>query len=655
MNKSQKYNASEKGKLARKKYRQTRGRHITSAKYLSKPFIAVGGLAMETDDKEKQIYFCVALSNGKKIINLNGLSTNEIFSFIFDNTPKDKEAIIVSYGSTFDFNNWLKDLTMEQLQALYKSNYRTKPISAGMWSLKFARGQALTIYDLWGERRTTNDIYNFFQVPIYRAVKEYLDLDLPHKTKFEKTVFPSTYDNSIKELQAELKAIEQLITEFRRRLDKVFMRPRRWNGSGSITQTLFERNKIKNHMAEHPSDIQKIIRYAYAGGRFEMCLYGSMTKQKSYAYDINSAYPEALTKLPSLANGRWLHIDGDAGDSPYGLYKVKMSARQATLPHPLFARDIKGQISYPRSLEGWYWSPEIKVLRKWKELGYGDFEIEQCFLFDPATDEKPFAWIEDVYKQRLELQRKNDEAEIGLKLALNSAYGKLAQQLGYLPAEGKDPEKIPSYHQLDWAGFVTSYTRAKIYETALENLTAVIAFETDALYTTNEFYQIPIGDNLGEFRETVYEELTYINSGIYFGVKQTGEIVFKLRGLQSGTVDLDEIDQILDTPENKRVLEIKQNRFISGALAVQMADLEQWRKWKEEIMELRLYPVGKRAHYLCVCNDEETGKFTRDFWHLTTPAKPYKQMVEYCVEWINPEPLQLLMRHANKLDKETLI
>ena len=653
MNKYQKYNQSEKGKARRKAYRQKNSKHTTSKKYLSKPFIAIGGLALKTDDKP--LYVALALSNGKTLIDLNGLTTEKVFRFIFDNTPKNNEAILVSYGSVFDFNYWLQDLEMETLRKLYASNYRTKPIPNGMWSLKFAQGQSLTIYDLWGERRTINDIYNFFQMPIYEATNNYLQIELENKSKYQKIISENNFYDGLQNLKKELEATEKLITEFRQRLEKVNLRPRRWNGSGSLTQTLFHRNRVKNHMAEHPEDIQKLIRYAYAGGRFEICLYGSMKTKNSYAYDINSAYPEALTQLPSLANGRWLHIDGDGGDSQYGLYKVRMTSKFPSLPNPLFARDITGSIFYPRELEGWYWSPEIRVLRKWAELGFGTFEIDQCFLFDPATDEKPFAFIEDLYKQRLELKRNKDEAEIGLKIALNTAYGKLAQQLGYLPEEKNYPEKIPSYHQLDWAGFVTSYTRAKIYETALENLGGVIAFETDAIYLDNELYGIPIGDNLGEFRETVYKELTYLNSGIYFGVKENGEKVFKMRGLQSGTVKIEDIDKLLDTPENSRKLEIIQNRFISGALAVLMNNLDDWLKWKEEILELRLYPIGKRIHFLCPCQDGGNDNFLREYWHKTIVTKPFREMVEYAIEWINPEPLQMLARHSKKIDKDTLI
>jgi hypothetical protein len=397
------------------------------------------------------------------------------------------------------------------------------------------------------------------------------------------------------------------------------------------------------------------MRYAYAGGRFEILKYGSVKNKNSYAYDINSAYPEALTKLPSLAGGRWLHIDGDAGDCDYALYKIRIDAKKSTLPHPLFTRDIKGLISYPRSLEGWFWSPEIKVVRKWAEQGLGTFEIEQCFLFDPATNEKPFAFITDLYKQRLELQHAGDEAEVGLKLALNSAYGKLVQQIGYIPAEGNNPEQIPAYHQLDWAGYVTSYTRAKIYETAMEKIEKVIAFETDCLYVADELYSIPVGENLGDFRETVYRELTYINSGVYFGVKENGEMVFKMRGLSAGSVSLDEMDDLLDKPEMARKMEIKQNRFISGAVAVLTNDLGDWLSWREETFDLKLYPIGKRAHFLCKCKDDETGGFSRDYWHETVSTKPYKEMVEYSIEWINPEPAQMLMRKTNQIDKESLV
>lgn len=653
MNRNQRYEQTEKAKQRKKEYRQRSGKHVTSAKYLSKPFIAVGGQAIRLPDGQ-ELYVHLRLSTGQHITNLDGLTSSQVFNFIMANTPATSQGILVTYAGSWNWNYWLESLNLEQLQSIYGSNYRTNPVTLPFHRLRVNPGQSFTIYDIWEAQRTINEVQNFYQVSLAEAVKEYLNKDIADLSQYDKAVTPENLPVAIARLTAELQATAELMTEFRQRLERINLRPRRWCGSGSITTNLFERHNIKNHMADHPADIAKLARYAYAGGRFEIIKYGHANKT-TYAYDINSAYPEALTKLPSLAGGRWHSIAGDPGDTEYGLYLVKVTGKKAHLPQPLFNRDKNGSISYPRQAYGWYWSPEIKVLREWAAKGYGTYEIEEAVIYEPATNYKPFGWIQDIYNQRLKLQQDGDTAEVGLKLVLNTAYGKLAQQIGYMPADDTHPEIIPPYHQLDWAGYVTSFTRAKIFQASLEQIHAVIAYETDSIHIETDLYQIPVGDQLGEYRETKYQELTYINSGIYLGVKENGDQVYKLRGIQPGTLKLTEIRKQLELPETARKINVNQRRFISAAQIVNFTTLDNWRKWQIQTIDLKLFPIGKRVHYLCSCTPEITDNLFIGGFHTTIPTKGFKTMNQYSVAWINPEESQLQTRRTALLDKQALI
>ena len=651
----QKYEQSDKGKARKKKYRKDKGRHVTSAKYQAKPFIAVGSQSIMKSDGQL-IYAHLALSNGKSITNVNGLTSKEVFGFLCSNTPTSDKATLVIYGSVFDFNQWISAADRETLESIYSSNFKTKPVPLGMYKVRLNKGQSFSVYDLFDETRTVNDVYNFFQKPQAETVEEYLSKSIRPGNAYQKAVPADQLQEATKTLQSELEVLAELMTDFRRRLDKVNLRPKLWSGAGSITTNLFERHNIKSFMAEQPADIKTAARYAYAGGRFEIIKYGSMKLNKSYSYDINSAYPEALTKLPNLAGGRWHHIAGDPGDTDFGLYKLSIRTNKRHYrPNPLFARDQLGNIFYPNNLDGWYWSPEVKAVREWAKLYDEHLEIDQAFIFEPADQTKPFEWVAALYEQRRILKENNDEAEVGLKLALNSAYGKLAQQVGWLPGDEETDPTTPSYHNLEWAGFVTSYTRAKIFTAVLENRQAVIAFETDCIYTSEEMDNIIIGDGLGEWRETVYSELTYLNSGIYFGKKENGEKVYKLRGIQAGTLDLEQIEETLNKSEPNRKINVKQLRFISASLALQNRAIDKWNTWLYENLEVKLYPSGKRSHFFCSCPDEENLALTRNFWHTTIPAKPFRGATQYCVEWINPDPDQIAQRNKTRLNNETIL
>lgn len=650
---SRQYEQTAKAKARKKEYRQRTGKYTTTAQYLARPFIAIGGQAIRLPDGQER-YVHLQLSTGQHVTNLDGLTSSQIFNFIMANTPATAGGILVSYSGSWNWNYWLEALSLEQLKVIYDSSYRTHPVTLEFHRLKVNPSQSFTIYDIWNEQRTINDTSSFFQVSLPEAAKEYLNIDLPDSSQYDKAVLPENLPNAINLLAKELDTHVKLMTEFRQRLERINLRPRRWCGSGSITTNLFERHKVKDHMAKQPEDIAKLARYAYAGGRFEIVKYGHV-KKDTYAYDINSAYPEALTKLPSLAGGRWHSIAGDPGDTEYGLYLVKVKGKRSHLPQPLFNRDKTGAIHYPRETYGWYWSPEIKVMRQWADKGYGSYEIEEALIFEPATDYKPFGWVQQIYNQRLKLQQTGDNAEVGLKLVLNTAYGKLAQQVGYMPADDKHPEIIPPYHQLEWAGYVTSYTRAKIFEAGLEQIHAVIAFETDCIYMELDLYNIPVGDQLGEYRETTYKELTYINSGICLGITADGQQIYKLRGIQPGTLKLQEIEAKLALPETARKIAVQQRRFITAAQIVNFSSLDNWRKWQIQTIDLKLYPVGKRIHYLCSCTPQITDNLYLGGWHTTLPAKGYKQMNQYSVVWINPDLSQQTTRQTAILNKQALI
>ena len=648
MDKHKKYNQSDLGKQRTKTYREK----TATKQYLEKPFIAIGSISLKLDDNQL-IYIHLQLSTGPAITNTAGLTTNQILNFITSNTGTSKENTLVSYNATYDWNQWLNAADYDTLKNLYSSSYRSKATTLGLYKIKINRGQSFIITDLWQETRVINEVYGFFSQPLNLVLEQNLKIIIPGGTQHNRAIENlEQLKQQKKTLALELNGIVQLMTELRNKLNKVGLRPRKWSGAGSITSNLFQQNKIKDYMTKHPADIDQYARIAYAGGRFEALKYGSINNHKSYGYDINSAYPEAMTHLPNLAGGRWHSIAGDPGYAEYALYKITTQGTKGHLPAPLFSRDNLGTIHYPISVTGWYWTPEIEAVRLWAKRGLGKYEIDQALIFEPANNLKPFSFLADLYSERMKLKAAGDEAEQAIKLALNTASGKLAQQIGYLPADETNPETIPPYFQLDWAGYLTSYTRAKMFTAALENPAAVIAFETDCIYTAEPLKEIKLGTDLGEYKTTIYNELTYINSGIYYGTKENGDTIYKLRGLTAGSVEVQEIIDTLELPEHAREINIKQQRFVSALQVIEHQNLDQWLVWQTETIKFRTRPQGKRTHLFCSCPGE--GPLIKNFWHTTTPTKGYKKMVEYCVEWINPDPIQLEQRKKQRLDNDTL-
>lgn len=163
-------------------------------------------------------------------------------------------------------------------------------------------------------------------------------------------------------------------------------------------------------------------------------------------------------------------------------------------------------ITYPWITDGWYWSPEAyHAMKCGAEIVEGWEYVE--------WSELPFSWVADMYAQRSDWKKRGISAQIALKLCMNSMYGKLAQRVGWDPIS----RRLPPFHQLEWAGWVTSLTRARLF-TIMQRIPfdQLIAVETDGVYTTAKPTDLNIhsSDELGGWSITEYDEVMYVQSGL---------------------------------------------------------------------------------------------------------------------------------------------
>lgn len=629
------YNASVKGQARQRKYETThpdRNKVRDTNKYLGRRFVAWDGEGVDNSDGS-HAYVLLANSDGRSIIAPppKGLETQDIFDFLLAESERiGRDAIHVMYGSSYDINMILKSLSRNEIEAVRK--FRT----ARIWNRYRIQWRQGKVFRLADETRSIliYDIVSFFQCSFVNACDGYLGDDWLDRDRIvrEKANRQSFDYRDIEQIKiyndAELVNMVRLSNELRTRLDRAGLRISRWDGPGAIAATLMGQKKIKKARNENlPPEVMEAGRYAYFGGRFERIYWGYC--ENAYQYDINSAYPSALRHVPNLAKGQWERVSQYIPGNHYGVYRVKFRDIHPDDGYPqLFPiREPKGMVNYPSGGEGWYWNPEVDLAMK----HYPDsIEIIDGWIFRPFTQEKPFEFIDGLYLKRAALKRGNDGAHIGIKLALNSLYGKLAQQVGWYIDKGR--LRIPPYHQLEWAGFVTSYTRAQLYSAAVAKPWAVIAYETDAVFTS-EPLDIPTSNKLGEWEETQWDDLLYYQSGFYFGHHKGGKVVEKTRGIDRGHVSYDRAMQAF----RDREWEIKAplTRFYGAALALHQ-NFDKWCHW--EVMEktVNIGPmISKRIHPAC-CDQ------CRGDLHSTLPActiahKPHMS-AEYPVEWINPDP-----------------
>lgn len=601
---------AQRQKKFRAVHKDTYGRD----RYLHRRFVPVDGegVTVRTGKRKgEHDYVLLAVKGCPPLYDKNGLRSSEILSYLWRNL--DNKNINVIYGGSYDFNSWLASFSKWEVQDLYDG----KAVSYGPYRITWRNRKFFRI-SRDGKTVTINDVVSFFQQPFIDACDEWLG-DWPYRDeivreKARRAVFTlKDIDAVVDYNEHELELLEMLCNELRQRLEDVHLRPRAWIGPGAVAAALFTRERILSHMTrDTPRDVMHAVKVAYTGGRFE-CLKWGISTADAYEYDIHSAYPHAMRFLPSLKNSVWGHYN-EYVKANFALYHVRwtMHEHNSSIPGPFCVRAKNGTVSYPMSGETWVWSPEMGVGKKYLER-YGRLDVLETFVCH-TSDERPFTFLRVLYNQRQALKKAKDGAQRALKLAINSAYGKTAQQIGWDRKENKPPR----FHQLEWAGWITSYTRAMILNAAMQNPSAIIAFETDALFSLVPL-DLPLTDELGDWECTHFTDLTYAQSGMYYATKENGEAVEKTRGIDRGNLSRADVERAMRAGEP---LSAPLTRYITAGTALHQT-WEKWRTWTTVQKTLALKPNGKRlplAPY-------------HDGWNLTyCPISPSISR-EFPLEW----------------------
>lgn len=631
MERKRAYRGSAKGRASRRTERHNRAERD----YLTKPFIAWDGEGVTRVEGEKQDYVLFANSNGDALTagRSKYLSTHRLFEFALTrNTPG---TINVIYGAGYDWNMWLRDIPRESLEVLYS----TGEVAWAEYWIKWRPGKTFHL----GRRGTKEsvlfyDVVSFFQRAFIQACDEYLGADFQQRDLIvkNKRLRGSFTEADLAEIamycDAELVNLVSLMNELRERLYRAGLKVSRWDGPGAIAVALFQQHGIKDHLQRTGQSESLAVRSAYFGGRFEVCKTGRR-KKTLYEYDVNSAYPWALQDVPSMAGGTWETVEGFVNPgTDFVLYHVHFLGTNDNLtrPFPLPHRLENGNVVFPRDTSGWYWGPEVFTAQKYVEKYGGVLIVTHSMVFTPATDVKPFEFIKPLFDKRRALKAAGDGAHVGIKLGLNSMYGKLAQQVGW--TETKEGLRLPPYHQLEWAGYVTSRCRAAVFGAVLQDLDSVVAFETDAMFTTKRLSVIQ-GADLGEWEYTVFTDMIYLQSGTYFAKTFAGEDVDKSRGVDRGELTYDLAMAALRSGDG--TVSAKLTRFNGLGIALAQ-NFKKWLVWETMTKNVSVFPGAKRTHVHEMCTQCQAGVRLTTRFHETYPYFGVERGTEstpFPIEW----------------------
>ena len=611
------------------------------SKFKRADFVAWDGEGV-TDESGIHRYTLLANSRKARLYNPSGIKTREALDFIYSEGLKYRRSIHVIFAGNYDFDMIMGGLPYEKLEELYKS----KSCIFECYNIFWIRKKRLSINKIDPHQPDSTvihkdhvklkylggvtiwDSFGFFQGSFVSALETWLgaenvpELDIIKEMKKRRSEFTDEDNEEVQKYNdLELRYLVKMMSKLNAACQEAGLVVNKWHGAGAVADAWLQKYGIKNYIGPLNGRAQEAAQYAFSGGRIEAILLGHNEKKKVYRYDINSAYPSQMPKLPCLAHGTWYHTYNKP-ISKFSIVHIAWNLEDGRRFYPFFFRTRKHSIIYPTFGEGWYWYPEyilepnVQVFESWS------------YITDCSCD--PFKDINRSYDYRLKLRDEGSAAEKAIKLGMNSLYGKFIQKAGY-----ERGGHIPAYNCIAWAGYITAATRAQLYTAAMQAPESIIAFATDAIFTYKKL-KLPCSNKLGEWSLDTFNGITIVQAGVYWlcveckfckgkncdKCNQTGkgDWISKYRGFDQGTLIREDIIKTWPKKIEDQSLtyEATLTRFIGLGSALSSTKYFQlWRTWQTQKRELHIWPTGKRASIK-----------NYDYSRGTYPTKPLYNIAE---------------------------
>lgn len=245
--------------------------------------------------------------------------------------------------------------------------------------------------------------------------------------------------------------------------------------------------------------------HAFHGGRVETRRFGHSDREV-YVYDLNSAYPWALSFVPSLEHASLEECDPSGLYEGWALCIVEWNIKHRPYrdwplgPFPV-RNPSTGQTCYPSIGVGVYWSPivdaalaeypggEVRILKSWRVVG----DFGQVPLYDT---------MRRLYGVRQSIENPLDR--MIAKSSMQAVWGRLCQSRG-----------TPTWRCIEWAGMATSIVHAKIFGAAMRNPRAVWAFTNDGIICVGGQLPITPTAELGGWSVKRFKGIEYYRDGVY--------------------------------------------------------------------------------------------------------------------------------------------
>ena len=353
----------------------------------------------------------------------------------------------------------------------------------------------------------------------------------------------------------------------------------RWISSGYLAEKVLINHGVDvPHFRDLPYKLQEFAWSSYFGGRFEIIQRGFIGE--AWLYDINSAYPYALTQMPDIAKGSWRYgIKEIHKKAILGFFKIHVKYDDSQyLPAFAFSKiSLNGKkIVYPSG--EFVTFATLEELKNVDPCNYSILESWQYFDDNPVYPFRDF--INKHYEKRMKLKQENNPMQLPIKIILNAIYGKMGQKVN---------RRIGNLFNPVIFAYITGFARAQLYGFVKENNLEqhVVAFATDSVCVTKK---VNVNSSeLGGFSLDKHgKDVYYLQNGFY---RFNG--VWKQRGI--GKLGKKEIEHIETIERDGRLYYkyqvLRTKKLASAIISNQIEDIG---KLKEATREVNLNGDDKR-------------------------------------------------------------
>jgi len=310
-------------------------------------FIGVDGEGVTRPDGSHEYILLSVGPNSLYYPDGRQLTWYDIIPFLWENFLENPEAAYVGFFLSYDFTQWLKHLPENRARMLLTdeginrrkrsrsgANHRPFPVEHRGWELDFLGLKRFRFRETGAESwMYICDTGAYFQTSFLNAIDPNKWPDGPIVTDAEfKTISEgkaergtvAEWGSAVDPQMIAYNVLEndvlgRLMKRYNEGLHNVGIRLKRdqWFGPGQAAQAWLNNIQAPKREAFEevtPIEIRQACRDSYYGGWFEIFAHGHIPG-RSYAYDINSAYPDIQSNLPCCVHGTWTSGSGEPNES----------------------------------------------------------------------------------------------------------------------------------------------------------------------------------------------------------------------------------------------------------------------------------------------------------------------------------------------------